>query len=357
MTTCLKPPRILMVHQSTLGLRHDSIVLAKALRAALPDLDVFSLEVPAPMNGNYRTPFEMPEWLASLIPFDIVFFIEHLLMNHPLSDPAFCRRRVFVPNIEWLTILDERAITQSVVDAVLYKNPTTACIFEQLPGALDIPIRVVTGWTSIDLASGASAGNNGRDFTSFLHVRGESIQKQTEIVIETWLRNPTFPKLTVIATMRDNFAVPVPLHAANNVELRISRLETRELRELQRQHGLHVCPSLAEGFGHSLNEARSCASMLITTGGPPMQDFVMPGVSGMLVPVRPENVGQFRRSASYRICSEDLASTIREVLEFSLEKRREMGLAARKQFLVERDAFEASIAKLFGLDGEVWAVH
>src|SRR6185437_13705745 len=118
---------------------------------------------------------------------------------------------------------------------------------------------------------------------------GVSAQKQTPIVVETWLANRHFPKLTVVAWARESLAVPVPLVAAPNVTILLQRLPSDELRKLQHRHVLHVCPSEAEGFGHALNEARACSSLLITTAAPPMNDLVDDGVTGLAVPVRPEN--------------------------------------------------------------------
>jgi glycosyltransferase involved in cell wall biosynthesis len=351
MTGRARPIRIVMVHQQTLGLRHDCIVLRNALRSTIPDVELFSVEPPGKTNHDYETPIEVPDELYRLLPFDVVFLFEHLLLNPPFMDPAFAHKRVFIPNIEWLTALDEQAIKNATIDAVLHKNELSASIFERIPGTDRIPLRTTIGWSSVDIGATFAQDLQGRDFNSFLHLRGVSIQKQTDVVIETWLQNPEFPRLTVVATMRDDFSVPVPLRAADNIEIRIGRLPTAELRSLQFKCGIHVCPSLSEGFGHSLNEARSCGSVLITTNGPPMRDFVVHGISGMHVPVRGANIGEFRKSISFRVCAEDLASTVRQVLKMPPDERRKIGCSAREHFLKDRAAFEAAIAELFGTSG------
>ena len=35
-----------------------------------------------------------------------------------------------------------------------------------------------------------------------------------------------------------------------------------------------ICCSKAEGFGHFIQEAKASSSVVLTTGGPPMNEFV-----------------------------------------------------------------------------------
>jgi glycosyltransferase involved in cell wall biosynthesis len=151
--------------------------------------------------------------------------------------------------------------------------------------------------------------------------------------------------------MRDNFGLKVPLHASANVEVILRKLPTGELRAFQQHHGLHVCPSEAEGFGHTLNEARACAALLITTDGSPMRDFVVPGETGLLVGVRDEDVQRFNSSIAFRVTPEAIAEQVREVLRLPVEDRVRMGARGRERYLADRSAFEASIASLIGPGG------
>jgi hypothetical protein len=342
-------PRILFVHQPTVGLRHDVLVMASAVSVVLPGAQFHSFELPNGAELHPEGSLRMPDWLKALMPFQFVVFLEHLVPCAPLYDPALCRRRIYVPNHEWITRQDEIALTRYPLDAVLYKNASTRDIFEGLEGAAEIPVRHLTGWTSEDI--GAPDGAETPDFTRFLHVRGVSVQKQTDVVIDTWLANPDFPLLTVLARMRDDFAVPVPMRAAPNLEIVVQRLETARLRSLQRAHGIHVAPSLAEGFGHSLNEARACGAVLVTTDGPPMAEFVEPGVSGMLVPAEAGRIRMMRRSRAYPVTPTALAATVRALLDLPLAERAAMGAAGRARYLSDKRAFEAAVAELFRIDG------
>ena len=61
-----------------------------------------------------------------------------------------------------------------------------------------------------------------------------------------------------------------------NINYFAKYVDDDELRLVQNRHGVHLCPSEAEGFGHTLVEAMSCGAVVITTDGPPMNEMVTP---------------------------------------------------------------------------------
>jgi glycosyltransferase involved in cell wall biosynthesis len=341
-------PAVLMVHEPTVGMHHDAVCLAKALRKIEPGIRVHSLDIPWNPNLDYECPLQLPKEVSSAAPFDAVFLFEHLYGNPPLRAPAFARRRIFIPNLEWILPQDEIEILIRKPDAILYKNRFSRDMCERIPGFNDVPVRELTGWTSWDFRQAGKVSAK-KDFHSFLHVKGLSDQKQTSLVLGAWLENPDFPRLTIIATMHDSFHIPVPLRAAHNVEIVFRKIPPDELRGYQEAHGVHIYPSVLEGFGHSLNEARICESVLVTTDGPPMNDLVAHGQTGFLIPV--QHTAAVRRSISYEIEQAALTRTVRSTLGMSEEQLSRVGAQARKAYLADNHSFNTRIAEIFGATG------
>jgi len=339
-----------MVHEPTMGMHHDAIVLGEALREAIPGIQVHTLDIPWNPNLDYASPLHVSPDLQTLAPFDAVFLFEHLYGHSPLRSAKFTRKCVFVPNVEWVLPPDEAEILYRPPDVILYKNAFSRELCEQIPGFREVPIGTVTGWTSIDFSPGGHDAAE-KSFRSFLHVKGLSDQKQSALVLETWLDHPEFPQLTVIASPHDNFHISVPLKAGANVEVIFRKLPTQELRRYQLTCGVHVYPSYAEGFGHSLNEARVCRSVLVTTGGPPMSDLVEHRETGFLVPVQDSDVTRLRRSMSYEIRASAFSDLVEEVLAIPERKLRDIGQCARDAYLQDKKHFHARIRETFGSSG------
>jgi glycosyltransferase involved in cell wall biosynthesis len=177
------------------------------------------------------------------------------------------RRNVLVPNPEWLEL--SPAVLK--MDAVLCKTRYTAGIMSGIH-----PRPVFTGFTSLDRLDPSME----REALRPLHVAGRSPSKGTRAILEVWRRNPGLPRLTVIAW---GTGITAPDEVPQNVDLRQEFMEDADFQRLQVECGFHLCPSEAEGFGHSLVEGMSTGALVLTTDAPPMNEVVTPE-RGVLVP-------------------------------------------------------------------------
>lgn len=337
----MKVLKALMVHAPTQGLHHDAAVLGDALAQAIGDLELYSLDIPWDPALDYGKPLDLTSELRAHAPFDLEFLFEHLYGHAPLRCAEFARVRIFVPNIEWLMVQDERELHAHPPAAILYKNSFSRDMCESIAGFSSVGVRVVTGWTSRDFGRAVNAPP--KDFRSFLHVRGPSVQKQASVVLSAWRSNPDFPPLTVITAPVDDIEMVHDAPIGHNIEIIARRLPAAELREYQETRGIHVYPSYAEGFGHALNETRICGSVLVTTKAPPMKDLVRLGNSGFLIPVHSRDVCPLGRSTRFEVRAEALADTVRQVLATPVRRLAEFGQRAREHYVHDLHRFQSRI--------------
>lgn len=337
----MKALKALMVHAPTKGLHNDAVVLGDAFRQAVSDVEIYSLDIPWDPALEYEKPLDLPAELRSQAPFDLVFLFEHLYGHAPLRCADFARRRVFVPNVEWLMSQDELELRAHPPDMILYKNEFSRDVCEAISGFSQARVRVVTGWTSRDFSTSQDAPP--KDFRSFLHVRGPSVQKQASVVLRAWLSNPDFPPLTLITAPADDFEMLGDARGRHNIEIIARELPAAELRKHQQTRGVHVYPSYAEGFGHALNETRICGSVLVTTQAPPMEDLVRLGNSGFLIPVQTHDVSALGRATRFQVRAEALAGTIRQVLATPVRRLAEFGQRAREHYIHDLTRFHSRI--------------
>jgi glycosyltransferase involved in cell wall biosynthesis len=334
-----------IVHHDSNGQRADAAVLTQAIRYACPKASIVTWRLDPSFNRDYRSRIDISQSLRDRLPFDVLFLLEHAHSNHPFLSRGFARRTIYIPNIEWMSPRDEEVLRDKRIDTVIFKNKFSANVFSAARLSRFVSTCAVTGWTSGDVSPAGYASDR-RKFNSFLHIRGAASQKKTEIVLNAWLRNPSFPPLTIASLTRDQLSVPVPLKVGKNIVIHMKALSKTEVRALQRENGIHVYPSCVEGFGHALNEARSAGAVLITSGGPPMNDFVTHGSTGFLVPVHAARIRRFNRSYAYPVTTGDLIRTVRRLLAVPVVERHAMGKRAREAFEQEAHQFRENIRSL-----------
>lgn len=201
------------------------------------------------------------------------------------------------------------------VDLVLAKTRHAETIFRNHAQRL-----AYVGFTSVDRQQATSAP----DYDRFFHLAGRSTLKGTEILMEVWGQHPEWPTLTVVQhpSLRPDMIPP-------NVDLHSEYLDDATLQRMQNEHGVHLCPSKSEGWGHYIAEAMSCRAVVVTTNGPPMNELVT-NDRGVLVAHHhhePRHLG-----VNWHVDPKSLEETIERLLNTSTESKRELGGAARHWF-------------------------
>jgi len=251
----------------------------------------------------------------------------------------FGRLNCFIPNPEWFR--EENMPYLPAMDMVLCKTHDAVATFRPL--AQDT--RYV-GFTSTDRLEPDILRSNE---LLCLHAAGASPSKGTSAVVETWRRHPEWPRLVVIRSPAWYSGEAVPKEpTAPNIEYVIARLDDRTWRRYQNTCEVHVCPSEAEGFGHIIVEAMSCAALVITTDGPPMNELVTTDRGVLVSYARSEPM---RLGSSYFVDVDDLERQVGRVLKMEERERRALGGNARNWYESQSRAFENAVRNLVD---EVW---
>ena len=295
------------------GLDRDAALLAEALAGC-------GITATCPPWKDPRTMF------SSVLDADIAFHLERVA-------PWWWRRKArlhfLIPNQERFP---ERLLGKlRRIDRILCKTRHAAEIFRQHHENTDF-----IGFTSDDRL----LENITPDYGKFLHLAGRSTFKNTGLLLELWNKHPEWPTLTLLQHP-DNAPASVP----SNVELISGHLADGELRVLQNTHGIHLCPSLAEGWGHYIVEAMSCRALAVTTDAPPMNELVAPE-RGILVPYsksEPRHLGR-----NFHADPAALESVIENIIRMPQDEKHRIAVAARQWFEQNHAAFLSRLGNLLG---------
>jgi hypothetical protein len=246
--------------------------------------------------------------------YDLNIMLEHI-------KPEFLRaadRNAFIPNPEWCLPGDVRRLRH--VDSVMTKTRHAEGIFHD-HGCGIAPI----GFTSGDRHLPGVERRR-----TFLHLAGRSSAKRTRMVMETWVRHPEWPMLTVVQHPRMADFRP----QAANIVHRVDYLDDAELREIQNANLFHLCPSETEGFGHYIVEAMSVGAIVLATDAEPMNELVTPE-RGILM--RFARTDRQQLATRYLVDADALEAAVAVALamdEVQLRAKRE----AARAFFLDNDA-------------------
>lgn len=303
-----------LAEDNDVGLTRTSAIIAEVLTAAGWAVRVHTLDSAPEPDGA-------PPAVANV-------FLERIV-------PAWlesARANLFVPNQEWFDEADLPYLGK--LDLVLCKTRYAQEIFDRLacPTAF-------TSFTSFDRRLPDVPPQEG-----FFHLAGRSLQKGTVALVDLWHAHPEWPRLTIVQHPETRLPVTAP-----NLSYVSAYLDDAALRRLQNAHRRHLCPSEAEGFGHSLVEAMSCGALVLTTDGPPMNELVAPGRGVLAAPAR---TGQQGLGENFYVERAALEEAVGRVLAMDPGRQAALGAAAREWYVGNdrffRQAFPAAVAGAVG---------
>ena len=212
------------------------------------------------------------------------------------------------------------------IDHILCKSRHAEKIFTQLGHSTHF-----IGFTSTDLFDGSLLP----DYQSFFHLAGRSTLKGTETILKLWEKHPEWPDLTLVQCQEN-----APENVPGNVKLITDYIPHEEIKRHLNTHGIHLCTSLSEGWGHYIVEAMSCRAVVVTTDAPPMNELITPA-RGIPVPFdhsEPRHLG-----INFHIDASKLESNIQELLLMTEEKKKDYGVRARAWFEENNTSFKKNL--------------
>lgn len=162
------------------------------------------------------------------------------------------------------------------------------------------------------------------DYQSFFHLAGRSTLKGTETLIDLWQKHPEWPTLTIVQCKKN-----APDSVPDNIRLITDYIPHEKVKQHLNTHGIHLCTSLSEGWGHYIVEAMSTRAVIVTTDAPPMNELITPA-RGIPIPYHhsePRHLG-----TNFHINPTRLEQNIEQLLTTPPEKKQLIGNAARSWF-------------------------
>ncbi len=195
--------------------------------------------------------------------------------------------------------------------------------------------------------------NQTLDYDLALHSAGKSPHKNTKAVLDTWLKNSKFPQLAVTChgdCKKNHVDVRVDFSGYKNIDFHSEFLSNYAFNSLVSRRGIYVAPSEIEGFGHYINEGRARGAVVVTSNAPPMNEFIVDGETGFLVPViKNREFNQFSKENAYELKVHDLENVIKHVMSLSEAEKALIGARAKAAFVHEAALFKIRLKQFLEL--------
>lgn len=299
---------------------------AEVLRWALGSEHVRVIRVPTLI---YTNPIQHDTRFKGFKPeADIAVFIERIF-DHELIQSY--QRVGFIPNPEWMTN-KERSHVNKIRPEIWHKTRFGMMTLKDHFPQSD---HIYMGFTSP--SSGQLIDAN----SSIAHFGGKSKTRHTQDIVNLWLQDENLPSLTLQA-YQTGFSLP-RWSLCGNLRVFLGFSSPEEYRAEFRRHGIHLCTSQTEGFGHYINEARSIGAVVIALDAPPMNELI-DTESGILIPYG--RSVRFNMGFRYIATSSAIRDGILKVISLSREQRLTLGGNAKRRYQKDALAFKQRLMEI-----------
>lgn len=183
----------------------------------------------------------------------------------------FAAVNVWVPNPEWTYQTWFPYV--AMVDQIWVKTHEAVEMFQAIPGCA--PVHYV-GWTSID-----KKYNPEKDYTKGIVPVGRNVWRHPKPLVQAYMRiqhqDPALyellPELTIVHSPAHVKIGILPDHVSGKITLVSEVMKDEDYDTLLHNSGLMVCLSVAEGFGHAVNEAMSSGCALVLSPITPFMEL------------------------------------------------------------------------------------
>ena len=258
------------------------------------------------------------------------FFLEHIFPH--LLQNSNCN--VYIPNLEFLNEHDFKLMKTNHIHFVIAKNEYTYNYLCKVLGS-----KVLKWcWSSVD----RNLDRIKPDFNQFLHLKGVSRLKNSQILLNLWMKHPNWPMLHLVHHGKCNvngfLEIKTPFLVNNNITIYQYDLDEITLSSLMNRCGTHICPSETEGYGHYINEARSVGANVIIPNSEPMNEFTSKKY-GFLIDV--EEHQSFNLGKRCIISEEALEKTIQQCINKSWEVKLKQSKVGRHLYDLNCERFNS----------------
>jgi hypothetical protein len=174
-------------------------------------------------------------------------------------------------------------------------------------------------------------------YSKCIHVAGRSHLKGTRQLLSAWQRHPEWPELLVV-TQQPAFLT----FLAPNIRLMPNYLTDGDLHHLMNSHGINICISATEGYGHYISKALSAGAVVVTTNAPPMNELAFDSFA-VLVDAEPS--ATMGLGSTFKVNDTDLEAKIGHLIELPPAIKVAMGHLARAHFVRNENVFQRRIAR------------